>query len=1049
MATLKRNDWENPQVVAINRMPARATGLPFADEAGALSLDKQQTPWYLDLNGSWKFYLAPNPDSLPGGFSADDYDASDWDEIAVPGCWMMQGYDKPIYCNVKMPIPNTPPFVPKDDNPTGIYRREFELPESWAGRRVILHFGGVESAFYVWVNGEKVGFSKDSRLPAEFDVTGYVRQGVNTVVTEVIRWSDGSFLEDQDHWRMGGMYRDVMLYALPEIHIADVFAKPELDGDYRDGTMKAVVRLGGDTAQADGYKIEMQLFDAEGQPVFLEYVSAEFHFAPWTMSEVTLTRPVNAPKKWTHETPYLYTLVVVLRNPQGESVQYYSHRVGFRKVEIKNRELLINGKAVKIKGVNRHEHDDKLGKVTTMEMMLADILLMKAHNINAVRTCHYPDDERWYDLCDAYGIYVWDEANIETHSVYNRLCHDPEWRTAFVERGARMVERDKNHASVVAWSLGNESGYGPNHDAIAGWIRGYDPSRVVHYEGPMHIDWDSGHLATDLVCPMYPPVDRIIDYALNPAYKRPLIMCEYAHAMGNSVGNLKEYWEAIETYHGLQGGFIWDWVDQGLTKTDEKGVSYWAYGGDFSDTINDMNFCINGLIFPDRTVHPPMVEFKKLIQPIAVKPVDLESGTIEIVNKHDFVSLNHLTGTWEVVADGQVLQSGQLPVMSTRPGFAEAVTIPYSQPRLAPGVECFLNLRFKLNQDTSWAKAGHEVAWEQFKLPFAAPEPVVLPLDGMDALQIHSDAAGITIRSERLEAAFDRASGVISRYAWDGVDLMQSGPVFNAWRAPTDNDGFKWMSDDPWVLMQNKYLSQWKNAGLDRLENRLESLECVQLQPQAVQVKTVHRCQAEGVDAGFVHSVTYTVYGSGSILMDQSVDVFGQLPPLPRIGVTLVVPAGFEQFTWLGRGPEESYVDRKAGVAVGLHSGTVDEQYVPYIMPQENGNKTDVRWAALSNAGGAGLLAVGEPLLEASVSHFTADDLYRAYHTNELTRRDEVIFNLDLMQCGLGGNSCGPKTLDKYLVWPGSYRFAVLFRPFDARAGSLPRLAREWVAKPE
>lgn len=1047
-----RNDWENPQLIQMNRFPAHASGLPFPDESGALSRDPARSPWVVSLNGDWKFYYAANPRVVPDGFYAETHDISGWDSISVPGNWMLQGHDKPIYCNVKMPIPNTPPFVPQEDNPTGIYRREFDLPVEWENRRVILYFGGVESAFYVWVNGEKVGFSKDSRLPAEFEISDFVRPGRNTVVTEVIRWSDGSFLEDQDHWRMAGMYREVTLYSLPQIYLADVFAKPELDAQLQDGMLNIVATIGAASEEANSYKVEMQLFDAQSRAVFGRYVSAEYYFNGGEMPQVHLSHPVHAPEKWSHEAPYLYTVVVVLRDAQNQAVQYYSTRVGFRKIEIRNRELLINGRAVLIKGVNRHEHDEKYGKALSVrngqpdDTMLADILLMKRYNINAVRTCHYPDDERWYDLCDEYGLYVWDEANVETHSVYNKLCHDPEWRDAFLERGARMVERDKNHSSVIVWSLGNESGYGPNHDAMAGWIRGYDPSRIVHYEGPMSNGWDTGHLSSDLACPMYPTINRIIDYALNEQYSRPLIMCEYAHAMGNSVGNLKEYWEAIEAYHGLQGGFIWDWVDQGLLKTDEKGVSYWAYGGDFGDTINDMNFCINGLIFPDRTTHPPMVEHKKLIQPVAVKATDLQSGQIEVVNKYDFSTLSHLLGSWEVVVDGTVVQSGNLPVMNTRPGFAEPLSIPYSQPRLSPGAESFLNLRFHLTRDTSWASAGHEIAWEQFKLPFAVPGPVVMRLSEMETLKVHDEARSIQINGSGFTVEFERAGGTLTHYEYQGARLIQSGPRLNVWRAPTDNDGFKWMSEDEWIRNQNKLLSQWLAAGLNRLTPRLESIEYAQVSPQAVQVKTVTVYQAEGVESGFRHAATYTVAGNGAVLMDQEITPFGKLPTLPRLGISMVIPAGFEQFTWLGRGPEESYVDRKAGVAVGLYSGTVDEQYVPYIMPQENGNKTDVRWAALSNSQKTGLLAVGEPLLEVSVSHFSIENLYTALHTNELVRQDEIYLHLDVMQCGLGGNSCGPRTLDKYLVWPNPTSFSILLRPFSGDE-SLTQMGREWLEK--
>lgn len=1037
MDNQQHNDWENPQLVAINRLPAHATGLPFADESSALSLEAQRSPWTISLDGIWKFHLAPNPAQLPGGFYNVSFDDSGWTEMPVPAEWVMNGFDKPIYTNVQSPIPNTPPYVPQDDNPTGLYRREFDLPQDWSGRRVILYFGGVESAFYVWVNGQKIGFSKDSRLPAEFDVTEYVHPGKNVITTQVIRWSDGTYLEDQDHWYFAGMYRSVMIYSLPQIFIADVFAKPELDLENHQGIFSVDIRLGGDVYNANGYRVEVQLFDADFTPVFPGYLSKTFLFDINDPDIVTFSQHVEKPSQWSHETPYLYTMVVALRNAEGEAVQYYAHRIGFRKIEIRDRQLLINGKPVLIKGVNRHEHDQYAGKTLSMEGMLADILLMKTHNINAVRTCHYPNDERWYDLCDQYGIYVWDEANIETHSVYNRLCHEPEWRLAFLERGVRMVERDKNHPSIITWSLGNESGYGPNHDAIAGWIRGYDPSRIVHYEGTTRLGWNAGHLASDLTCPMYPPIDKIIDYALDETNRRPFIMCEYAHAMGNSVGNLKEYWEAIETYHGLQGGFIWDWVDQGLVKTDEKGVKYWAYGGDFGDTINDMNFCINGLIWPDRTPHPPMVEFKKLIQPVAVRPVDLASGKVEIVNKHDFISLKHLVGTWELAVDGEVVQNGLLPVMSTRPGFSEVITLPYSQPMIYPGSEVFLNIRFKLAQDAPWAKAGHEIAWEQFKLPVATKTLYEDQANMAARLDVTESESEWEILGNDFSVTFDRKVGVITRYEAYGVNLVQSGPKLNIWRAPTDNDGFKWMENG-----ENKLLGQWLRAGLNRLDNFLENLSIKQISPDQVEVKAVHNVTAVGCVGSFKHAVTYSISGNGSIRMSQDVICSKDLPPLPRIGISLVLPPGFEEFTWFGRGPEESYIDRKYGVAVGLYSGTVDEQYVPYIMPQENGNKTDVRWASLLGSQGVGLMAVCQPLLEVSVSHFTADDLYKAMHTNELTRRDEVYFNLDVMQSGLGGHSCGPRTLDKYLVWPGEYHFNILFQPFK-QGDSLVKLGRK------
>ena len=1016
-------DWENPQCLALNRLPAHARGVPFADEATALSRDPARSPWVLSLDGAWRFHLAPNPATLPAGFEADAYDDAAWDLIEVPGNWMFQGYDKPIYCNVKMPIPNTPPHVPVDDNPTGLYRRTFEVPVAWAGRRVILRFGGVDSAFYVWVNGIRVGFSKDSRLPAEFDITDVVRPGPNSVVTEVIRWSDGSFVEDQDMWRLAGMYRSVSLIALPDIHLADVFARPTLDATLRTGTLNVVARLGGPLARADGYSVSAQLHDESGEPIWTKPIVADFTHSDFQPPHVTLAGVVAAPRLWSHETPNLYTLVVALRDAAGQVVQAESWRIGFRQVEVRDRQLLINGRPVYIRGVNRHEHDETRGKALTYESMLADIRLMKQHNINAVRTSHYPNDERWYDLCDEYGIYLWDEANLETHSLYNRLCHDPVWRPAFLERGARMVERDKNHPSVVVWSLGNESGYGPNHDAMAGWIRGIDPSRPLHYEGAIAPNWSGGRLASDLVCPMDPTSERIVDFANNVDDPRPLIMCEYAHAMGNSCGNLKDYWDAIESTPGLQGGFIWDWVDQGIVKTTPDGRRYWAYGGDFGDKINDMNFCLNGLIFPDRTPHPVMAEVHKLFQPVAVRAIDPAAGRLEIHNKRDFTTLADLRAVWELNLDGDVVQSGAVHVPDLTPGGVAPVTIDFDSGLLASGREAFLTVRFRLAGATAWAEAGHEVAWEQVALPQPALRPTPTPRR-RERLNIDEDAAAVRVAGSELRVVVAKSTGRIEALDWRDVRLLQAGPRLNLWRAATDNDGFKWRSDEP-----GKLLTRWLEAGLDRLVDRFERLSLTRTEGGGAVVRAESVVQADGVTAGFRHILTTTIDPDGVITCESRLDAFGDLPPLPRVGLTLVMPAGFETLTWFGRGPGESYPDRKAGSPVGLFSGSVDAQQVPYIMPQENGNKTDVRWAAVTDDAGHGLLMTGGDLLQVSAAHHTAADLYAANHTVDLVRRSELIVNLDLAHCGLGGASCGPGTRDEYLILPGAHRLTVRLRP--------------------
>jgi beta-galactosidase/beta-glucuronidase len=964
------------------------------------------------------------------------YDATGWDTIEVPGNWTMQGYDKPIYTNVKMPIPPDPPHVPQDDNPTGVYRRTFDVPKTWEGRQVLACFDGVESAFYLWVNGQRVGYSQGSRLPAEFDITPYVQVGENTMTAMVIRWSDGSYLEDQDHWWMAGIYRDVYVYAIPRVHVQDVFARAGLDDDYRDGLLDVRARIGTyGGADAWDHTLEMQLYDAGGSAVLSEPVCGQVEIALQQITKVDLQAPVAAPSKWSAETPYLYTLVLALKSPRGDVVEAVRCRIGFRRIEIEDQEFLINGKPVLFKGVDRHDHHDRLGKTVPLEDMIAEIKLLKQFSFNAVRTSHYPNDECWYDLCDEYGIYVIDEANIECHGVYNRLAHEPDWTHAFVERGKRMVERDKNHPCIVMWSLGNESGYGPNHDALAGWIRGYDPTRAVHYEGAIRPDWHGGHLSSDVVCPMYPQIDRIIAYAKDATDPRPLIMCEYAHSMGNSTGNLREYWDAIESYHGLQGGFIWDWIDQGLLKVDEKGEAYWAYGGDFGDTINDGNFCINGLIWPDRTPHPAMYECKKVMQPLGFKAIDLAAGTFEITNKQFFVDTSHLAGTWKLEADGEVIQEGDLPALVIPPGESREVALQIDRPALAPGAECFLTISLALAHDLPWAERGHQVAWEQFEMPFQAPLPERAPMSGMAQIELEEDEAQVRISGADFRLVFDKNRGQITVWTFGGTPLLQSGPVLNIWRAPTDNDGIKLRPD------RRKLLDRWTQAGLDRLESATQSVDVERLGAQVVRVTVRTATQAKDTTGRFEHQHVYTVYGSGDVVIENTVTASADLPPLPRVGVSMTLPAGFERFSWFGRGPHENYVDRKAGAAVGRYGGTVDEQYVPYIMPQENGNKTDVRWAALGNASGVGLLAVGTPSLEVSVSHYTADALTKATHTCDLVRCDEVILDLDLQQCGLGGASCGPGTLPQYLILPGTYAFRVRLRPF-AEGDDLARLAR-------
>lgn len=1056
MELIKRHNWEDPQIVGINKRSGHVNVVPYTDERSALQGRREKSPYFQNLNDQWLFHYLTNPDAVPAAFFANDLDSLVWDPIRVPGNWTMQGYDKPIYTNVKMPIPLDPPWVPQDDNPTGLYRHTFTVPGHWQGRQVFICFEGVESAFYLWVNGKFVGYSQGSRVPAEFDLTPFIQPGENQLAAMVIRWSDGSYLEDQDHWWMAGIYRDVTLYAAPQVSIRDYFVRTRLAENYRDATLEVTVELEAfDAPWPADYSVTMQLFDAQEKPVFDTPIKCHFQAAMNEPPTVTLRQGASNPHLWSAETPYLYTLLLSLYDSQGELKQALSCKIGFRQLKIRGRELLVNGKAVLLKGVNRHEHDDRSGKTVGEASMVADIKLMKQFNFNAVRNSHYPMHSRWYELCDEYGLYVIDEANIEAHALNDRLCRDPQWTHAFMERGQRMVQRAKNHACIIMWSLGNESGYGPNHDALAGWIRGADETRPLHYEGAISRsdgqDWNDGSRVTDVVCPMYPQVSEIAAYGADPAGTRPLIMSEYAHSMGNSTGNLKEYWEAIRKYHGLQGGFIWDWVDQGLLKSDEEGNSYWAYGGDFGDTINDGNFCINGLIWPDRTPHPALYEAKKIFQPLAIKAVDLAAGLIEISNEQDFRSMHGLVGHWELAVDGRIDQDGALPPLDIPPGDSEVVSLPLREPDLQAGQESFLNIRFVLAEDTTWAEAGHEIAWEQMPLPYLAQEGRFArrvrhserphnhgSLDHLPALQLAQDGSTATVRGPDFSIEFDKANGILARWEFSGTALLSAGPSLAIWRAPTDNDGLKLGSDWP-----GQVLDFWLQAGFDQLRCASELIAIDQPTPQIVRLRLRSLSGSEVYPKAFVHEHVYTIYGNGEVLLENRLQAAADLPVLPRVGLTMTLPPGFEHLTWYGRGPHENYRDRQEGAAVGLYSGTVDEQFVPYIMPQENGNKTDVRWLALANEDGVGLLAAGTKLLEFSAAHYTAGDLFAARHTHELQRREEIILHLDAQQMGLGGASCGPPTLAPYVIMPGSFSFDLRLRPYLTSSTDPGKLARE------
>lgn len=1028
------HEWQNPQIVGRNKAPGHVPLVPFRDEQTALAGTRAESPDFRLLNGDWRFHWAPNPASAPAGFHAVDFDDSEWASIRVPGNWQMQGFGVPMYTNVQYPFSiKDLPRVPQDDNPVGSYRTVFAFPDGWAGRRISIIFEGVDSAFYLWVNGTQVGYSQGSRLPAEFEITSHVQPGDNTLAVQVYRWSDGSYVEDQDMWRLSGIHRDVVVLALPPVHIHDYWVATDLDEQYRDATLQATIAIKNHTDETHQIAVELKLFDPQDGVVFVHPLAATTIVGPGATASLRLEQNINNPPKWSAEHPNLYTLLVILKRQDGTILQVEECRVGFRQVELKHGQLLVNGVPIRIKGVNRHEHDPDLGKAISKDSMVQDILLMKRFNINAVRTSHYPNDPQWYELCDLYGLYVFDEANIESHGVWDALAKDPAWEHAFLERATRMVERDKNHPCVIVWSLGNESGYGPNHDVIAGWIHQRDPTRLVHYHPAENAP------IVDVLGPMYPSVDKIISMAQDPDETRPVVMCEYAHAMGNSTGNLKEYWEAIEDHERLQGGFIWDWADQGIRQETEDGQEWFAYGGDFGDEPNDGNFCINGLVFPDRKIQPALWEYKKVLEPVKVKAIDLRAGKIEIVNRYHFSALSGLIISWKLSADDRVLQQGTLPQLHTPAGSTEMVTVPFSRPELEPGAEYWLSLSFTLAHDALWAAAGHEVAWAQFKLPFDVPPVPVLRAARMPQLQMEESEAGLTIRGPEFSLIFDRQAGRITHWAYAGKNLLVDGPELNVWRAPTDNDrGPVWNEN---LILSRK----WYAAGLDRLHHQVRKADAIQIKPQVVRIRIETLVAAPDCAVGFDCAYTYTILGSGDVLIDTDVHPSGDLPSLPRLGLQLRLPGEYRNFSWYGRGPHETYPDRKEGAQVGLYRGTVDEQYVPYITPQENGNKTGVRWVALTDDEGFGLLAVGLSLLNVSAHFFTPHDLTAARHTYELQRRKDITLHLDYRQSGLGGASCGPGTFPQYLIAPELTKFSVRLRPHALQTDSPMGLSKQLI----
>lgn len=1225
-------EWNNrPRTFQVNREPAHATLVPYADSASALAAAKadisssgiRADSRYLKLlNGMWKFCFSKNPDTRPMDFYKESYDVSKWKEIKVPSNWQMEGYDYPIYTNITYPWTGyeqpKPPYAPTVYNPVGSYKKIFTIPNDWDGRQIFLSFQGVSSAFYVWVNGQKVGYSEDSYTTKDFNITQYIHQGENSLAVEVYRWSDGSWLEDQDVVRLSGIFRSVMLYSTPQVHIRDFKVVTDLDAKYKDATLTMSANIKSYLQNGEEVCVlEAMLYDDKQKPVFNSLVSISGKTENGAEVLLTMDQKVLNPVKWSAEHPYLYTLVLSLKDAAGAVTEVVSTSVGFREFALLDQQMKINGAPIMLKGVNRHEIEPFEGKAVSLDTMIKDITLMKQNNINAVRTSHYPNDPAWLELCDRYGIYVIEEANLESHGAIDLGVpgSNPLWTDACLDRLQSMVERDKNHPSIIIWSLGNESWQGSNFKKMADWVRASDPTRLVHYEGY--------NAVADMESRMYPSIDDLVRYgkSKNP---KPYIMCEYAHAMGNSVGNLKEYWNVIEEYPKLQGGFIWEWVDQsiarplpdsyvvtdtsksglkgqligeavkgksgqairgyvalpdapqlniagkGLTleawvnpqentddnefiakgdtqfalkqkggkngvieffvydaeqkwiavtasipenwygkwhhiagtydgsvlklyvdgqlagqreysglinensypvsigrnaeknrnakadidsvhmynkaltleelnngkrtpdastvlwmdfdnveKKENDGTTYFTYGGDWGDKPNDGNFSIKGIINGDRTVQPEISEVKHVYQNIQVKAVDLLKGKIEIINKNLFSNVNEYDVSWKLMEDDTVLKEGQLKNIDIAPLANKEVVLPISSLKTKPGAEYWLNVSFTLQEDAQWAKKGHEVAADQLAIPAKTPEPSVLNLLDMPTIDVNESDTAVTVKGTDFQVCLDKVKGALTSFQYKGTELVQSSLEPNFWRALVEND---------WGRLS--VLETWRYAASKR---KVQDVTVKKITDHAVQI-TMKALLPTSVESQFEN--IYTVFGNGDVevtsILTPGKGLQGQIPV---IGMQMAMPAGFENLTWYGRGPEENYWDRNTGSFVGVYKSTVTEQATPYVKPSEMGNKTDVRWMSVTNAEGLGLMVMGDPLIEMSALHYTTEDLGTKTHYNELQKLDETVLHLNYKQRGLGVGSCGPDTLPQYTLFPNKvYEYSMRLKPITTQS---------------
>ena len=995
------DEWNGkPRIFGVNVLNPHVTSMPYTTVEEAVKGDRHASEWYQTLSGKWKFYHVEKPSQRNNDFYKDNYDVSGWDEIPVPSSWQLLGYDHPIYTNVVYPWAQnnrvSAPGAPTDFNPVGHYRRTFTVPEKWDGKRIRLHFEGVESAYYVWVNGNYVGYSEDSFTGHEFDINKYLRKGENNISVQVFRWCDGSWLEDQDFIRLSGIMRDVYIYAVPTVHIQDFQIDATLTNNYTDGLLKTTAWIYNSTSSASGdYTVELSLYNDKGTEVIAPSAQRVSGISAGGEKSVHFELPLTKPDRWSAETPNLYSAVLVIKDGSGKVIQVESNKIGFRKVEIKKENgaprLLVNGMPVKFHGVNRHELDPDNGRAVNYDRMEQDIILMKKFNINALRTSHYPNNPYMYELCDKYGIYVIDEANVESHGANNELPkNSDDWRAPAVDRLTTMVQRDKNHPSIILWSLGNEAGNGNVFASERERAHQIDSTRYVHYEG------DNNN--ADVMSQMYWGYDYINGY--NDANK-PVMLCEYEHAMGNSVGDLQEYMDAFYRNPRAFGGFIWDFIDQGL---HHKGTPYWEFGGMWGDWQNDDNFCANGLVFPDRAIQPELWEVKYQYSQLRVKNVDAAKGKIEIESRYLFKNLgDFLDAFWEIRENGKVIKSGKLDgsQMNIGPLQKKEVTIDMPKIETTIGAEYHLDVDFRLKKDELWAKAGHSVGHEQFGIDLGQLWSTEVDVSTMDGARV-SRVSGVVIEGTDFKITFDEKSGTLASYVLDGDTIIKNGGIPNFWRAPTDNDkGFN----------MEKGHGEWRSAS----KKRNVTSEVKEVSAQETQVTFNFSFPDVGSSK---MKLTYYVYGSGDIVVDYTFNPDGSKSYIPNVGTIFTVPEGYEKVRWFGRGPDENYLGRNRGSFMGLYSTLADSMTVKYMEIGETGQRTDVKWATLTNEkSGKGLMIVGNPRMEFSAQHYTPEQLTDVKLPWELKRNKDITLRVDLHQMGLGGiNSWGAEPLDAYLL---------------------------------